>query len=331
MITIAITGIGGFIGRRMAERAQALGWSVRGLDLAEAALAPLLAQGVDARQGDVTDAQALDALFAGVDLVFHAAAVVAEDGPAALYERVNNQGTRAVCEAARRAGVRRLIHLSSIMVYGFDYPSEVTEDGPFNVAGNLYNETKLSSERIALQYNVPERGLGVIVIRPGDVYGAGSVPWVLRPLQMMQRHQFVLPMMGRGLINHVHVDNLIDGILLAHAQDRCGEVFNITDDQATSCREFFAFHLRMLGRSWVPVLPSALVLALVGLMDVVLPRLGQPSPARPAAIRFLMRRHKVSCARAREVLGYAPAISLQQGMRVLERELRAAHRIQGPN
>jgi nucleoside-diphosphate-sugar epimerase len=327
MTTIAITGIGGFIGLRMAKRALRQGWTVRGIDLSPAGVERARQLGAEATVGDVNDADALAEVFAGCDLVFHTAAVVQEDGPRELYDRVNNQGTRTVCQVAQAQGVHRLIHLSSIMVYGFNYSEGVTEEGPFDVAGNPYNETKLSSERIALSFNQPEQGFGVIVIRPGDVYGLGSVPWVMRPIEAMQKHQFILPDRGRGVINHVHVDNLISGVLLAYEHDRCGEAFNITDDQATPSAEFFLYQAQMLGRKRIYSVPSWVMAGAVQVTDRLLPKIGIASPMKPSAIKFLLRRNKISCAKAREQLGYRPTISLAEGMKQLEIELRAAHLI----
>lgn len=136
MKRLAITGIGGFIGRRMAERALADGWQVTGLDISPAAAERLAPLGIEVVIGDINDRRAVAQAFAGANVVFHTAAVVEEDGPRELYERVNNQGTQSVCEVAREAGVRRLVHLSSIMVYGFNYPEEVSEAGPFADDGN---------------------------------------------------------------------------------------------------------------------------------------------------------------------------------------------------
>ena len=324
MTTIAITGIGGFIGLRMAKRAVRMGWTVRGIDLSPVGVDRARQIGADATVGDVNDAVALAEVFAGADLVFHTAAVVQEDGPSELYDRVNNQGTRTVCTVARAQGVPRLIHLSSIMVYGFDYPDGISEEGPFDVAGNIYNETKLSSERIALSFNDPAQGFGVIVIRPGDVYGLGSVPWVMRPVAAMQKHQFLLPDGGRGVINHVHVDNLINGVLLAYERDRCGQAFNITDDQATAGAEFFLYLAHMLGQKRIYTVPGWLMVGIVEVSDRLLPRLGIESPMKPSAMKFLQRQHKISCQKAREQLGYHPGITLDEGMKQLEIELRAA-------
>ena len=245
--------------------------------------------------------------------MFHTAAIVEEDGPRDLYERVNIEGTRTVCNVAQQLGVRRLVHLSSVMVYGFDYPQDVAEDGPVDGQGNVYNDTKLASERVALSFNDPQR-LGVIVIRPGDVYGRGSLPWVTRPVQMLRRGVFMLPGRGSGVINHVHVDNLIDGVMLAVDHDAIGEAFNITDGVATRCDAFFAPHARLAGVRRVPALPTWAVMLLMRLSQPWWRLRGQTPPASPTALRFLLRRHRYSIAKAQARLGYQPRIDLEQGM-----------------
>lgn len=311
--TIAITGIGGFIGLRMAERARANGWTVRGLDLSPAGAERARAAGAEVVVGSVNDAAAVAAALQGADWVFHTAAIVEEDGPRDLYERVNIEGTRTVCNVAQQLGVRRLVHLSSVMVYGFDYPQDVAEDGPVDGQGNVYNDTKLASERVALSFNDPQR-LGVIVIRPGDVYGRGSLPWVTRPVQMLRRGVFMLPGRGSGVINHVHVDNLIDGVMLAVDHDAIGEAFNITDGVATRCDAFFAPHARLAGVRRVPALPTWAVMLLMRLSQPWWRLRGQTPPASPTALRFLLRRHRYSIAKAQARLGYQPRIDLEQGM-----------------
>ncbi|MDD3763635.1 MAG: NAD-dependent epimerase/dehydratase family protein [Nevskiales bacterium] len=319
MTALAITGIGGFIGLRMAQRARAMGWTVRGLDHAQVAATRARDAGAEVVVGDVNDSEALRAAFAGADIVFHTAAVVEEDGPREHYERINVEGTRHVARIAAELGVRRLVHLSSVMVYGFDYPDGVGEDGPFRDDGNIYNETKLRSEQVAMAAHRPG-GLEVIVIRPGDVYGAGSQPWVQRPLQMIGQGLFMLPDGGRGVINHVHVDNLIDGILLALERSATGEAFTISDGVATPCRAFFGWHARMAGRRLRSV-PSWLLLPLIGGVGVAYRLFGRKPPASTAAIRFLMRRGAYSIDKARRVLGYVPRITLEQGMRSIAAEL----------
>lgn len=327
MTVIAITGVGGFIGQRMVERARALGWQVRGIDHSAAAAERSRALGADVTVADINDHDALKAVFVGADYVFHTAAIVAEDGAPADYQRVNVDGTRSVCQAAVISQVKRLVHLSSVMVFGFDYPEEVSEDGPLKGQGNIYNETKITSEAVALSFNTPD-ALGVIVIRPGDVYGANSQPWLLRPVELLRQNLFALPDFGRGVINHVHVDNLLDGVFLALEKDTIGEVFTITDGVATPCRKFFSFHASIAGKALIPLLPTW---ALAGFMRASLPLWKLRHVAPPASaegIRFLLRRHRYSIAKARRVLGYEPRISLEQGMHAIMVQARQSQSTQ---
>ena len=328
MTTLAITGIGGFIGHRMVQRAFDEGWRVRGFDINARAVARAEEAGAEAVVGDVGDPEFLREAFDGVDVVFHTAAIVDEGGPRELFERVNVSGTRNVCRAARDAGVQRLVHLSSVMVYGFDYPDGVSETAELSEQTNIYCATKQESDRIVRDFH-ETGGLEVIVIRPGDVYGAGSRPWVLRPLEVMEAGLFSLPAGGDGVINHVHVDNLLDAVFLALDKGATGEVFNVTDGEATAAKEFFRYHAEWLGQGGVSTLPTPLIKGFATVAAPLWRLFGSEPPATVDAVNFLLRRAKISTERARSELGYAPALSLEEGMERVAVQLRRQGRIGG--
>jgi len=321
--TLAITGIGGFIGLRMAERARERGMQVQGLDVSTAAADLARQKGARVVIGDVTDSAAVSEASRGADVMFHTAAIIEEDGDPALFRRVNVEGTRTVAECARAAGVRRFVQLSSVMVYGFTYPPFVAEDGPFRGEGNPCCETKLESDRLVLGLHAPG-AFDVTVIRPGDVYGARSRPWVLRPLELMRKRIFFLIDGGRGTMNHVHVDNLLDAVFLALERRAAGEAFNVTDGAQTSFADYFGRLARMLGRKRLPSAPGTLVRRGFSLAGRAGALMGLRLPVSPAAVDFVCRPHPYSIDRARRVLGYEPRISLDQGMAEVEHALRAA-------
>lgn len=309
MTTLATTGVGGFIGLQLARRALARGLRVQGLELSEAGAARARHSGVDVYVGSVSDPIAVRNALVGADFVVHTAAVVEEDGPRDLYEQVNVLGTRHVARFASELGAQKLVHISSVMVYGFDFPDGVGEDGPFTRDQNPYNATKLASEREAMAYH-RVRGLQVSVLRPGDVYGPASRPWVTRPLELLARGDFVLPARGRGLMNPVHVDNLVDAIFLALERDVPGEAFNITDGCPLEAREYFGTLARMIGIQRVPTAPTWLLRLLLR-HGRFLSKTPLPSPA---ALGFLARRGSYDISKARRVLGYEPKVSLAEGM-----------------
>jgi nucleoside-diphosphate-sugar epimerase len=321
--TIAITGIGGFIGARMIERATELGMKVKGLDAAPAAADTARRLGADVVVGDVNDGDAVARASRGADVMFHTAAIVEEDGDMSLYRRVNVDGTRTVAEISQREGVRQFVQLSSVMVYGFTYPRFVAEDGPFRGEGNPYCETKLESDRVALEKHAPGT-FDVTVIRAGDVYGARSRPWVLRPLALMRKRIFFLIDGGRGTMNHVHVDNLLDAVFLSLEKRIAGQAFNVTDGADTTFADYFTRLARMIGREKLPSAPGSLVRGGFALAGRVGAKIGVRLPVSPAAVDFVCRPYPYGIERAREVLGYRPRITLDQGMAGVERDLRAA-------
>lgn len=313
MRSLFITGIGGFIGRRLAERALARGAAVSGVDSEERAVEAARDVGADAQRGDVTDAARMRQLVGRVDAVVHTAAIVREHGALETFRRVNVQGSVNVASAARAAGVPTFVQLSSVMVYGFDYPRDVTELGPFRGEGNPYCQTKIESEAAVLALN-DAGAFGVIVIRPGDVYGPGSVPWVERPLQMMAKKRLFLPAGGRGLINHVYVDDLINGIFLAIDARAYGEAFNVTGGEPSTCMDYFS-QLAKRGRLDPPrALPTPVMKAGAALVGR-LRRLGlTKDEASVDTVRYLMRMNRYSSEKARARLGYVPQVTLADGL-----------------
>jgi nucleoside-diphosphate-sugar epimerase len=315
--TLLITGIGGFIGRRTAQIATARGMQVWGLEL-DAERARSVEDSIRGARvivGDGTDPAVVAEAVRGVDIILHTAAIVKEGGPLTEFRRVNVEGTRMLAEAARNAGVSVFIQLSSVMVYGFRYPDLVAEDGPLRGEGNPYCITKIESEAAVMQLHDPDR-FDVIIIRPGDVYGPGSLPWVVRPLDLMRRGMFALVDGGRGIMNHVYVDNLVDGVLLAAEQpDRAGGLaFNITDGEATTWREYFTRLARAGGQREPVSVPGWLMkIAIYALNFLRMLFLLKPE-VLPQGVDFVRRPHAVSIERARDVLDYEPFVDLREGL-----------------
>jgi nucleoside-diphosphate-sugar epimerase len=318
--TLAITGIGGFIGMHAAERALARGMKVRGIDRDVDAVRRANGR-FDVFTGDVTDPAATAHLCQGANVVLHTAARVEEDGDLRDFRHDNVEGTRVVARGARAAGVSAVVHLSSVMVYGFRFRRHVTEEGPLNGDGNPYNITKIESEA-ALEQELTGASTRYVVVRPGDVYGPGSVPWVLRPLRLMKQRVFVLPDGGHGIMNHVFVDNLMDAIFASIEKEVSARAFNVTDDFETTFASYFRHIAAMIGRGAVPTLPSTVLRRTFGALAWGAHLLGRKPLAHPSAVDFLTRPQPYSVERARRELGYVPRVDLDGGMRRVEAWLR---------
>jgi len=312
---VFITGANGFIAKNLADRLRELGAQVSGVDLVAAP-----ADGVVA--GSILDPDAWADQLSGVDVVIHTAALVSNDAPLDKAWEVNVLGTQRVLRAAAAAGVKRFVHLSSIAAYGFDFPDGVDERDPVRVSGYSYVDTKVNSEAVVLAAHAAGE-IDVTIIRPGDVWGPASKPWTIIPLEMIKKGQLILPAGGRGIFSPVYIDNFVDGMVLALAADTAiGQIFILTDGYGMSCAQYFGRLAAMTGGQ-VRTLPTPLALALATLGGAVQRRLGRHSELTAATIGMLHRKGTYSIDKARNVLGFEPVVSFDDGMARVEQWARA--------
>lgn len=318
--TVLITGGAGFLGRALVdELLEDGGWDLRVLDIA---IREPLPDGVTAVQADILDQTALDRACTGVDAIVHAAGLV-DWGQAttAHLEAVNVEGVRAVVRAARRHGVRALVHTSTMdVVCGTAPVVDVDETTPFpDVFTNDYARTKAEGEAVALAAD--DERLRVCAVRPCGMFGERDpyhLPNVLRLLEAGR-----LPMRlgdGTARFQHVYVRNVAHAHVLALrdllSEDpvSAGQAYFVTDAEAV---DFFA-HLEpivtALGHR-LPErrLPEPVAMAVATAMEGVaalterlafLPRF-HPTMTR-SSVRFVCHDHTFDGSKAGRDLGYTP-------------------------
>ncbi|WGV26154.1 NAD-dependent epimerase/dehydratase family protein [Halotia branconii] len=311
---LLISGIDGFIGLRSAELALSQGMKIRGLQHSPEKTQKAQKLGVELLLGNITDPVIAQKACQEMDIVLHTAAVTQESGSLDYFREVNVEGTVNLAKAAKNAGVKTFVYLSSVLVYGFNYPDGVTEKGSLCGENNPYCQTTIEAEEILLQLNAPP-DFNVIIIRAGDVYGPGSIPWIVRPLLLMRQKLFALANDGLGVMNHVYVDNLIEGIFLAIEKEAYGEVFNITDGQKTSWKEYFT-RLAEIGGLPEPIsLPASMLKSVLWQQNLAKKLVGKKADIMPDSVDFVTRPYAYSIAKAQSRLNYQPKIDLEEGMR----------------
>jgi nucleoside-diphosphate-sugar epimerase len=286
--TIAVTGASGFIGAAVCSRLRADGDVPIAVDIS----------GEPDRRADVADPSSTVAALAGADAVVHAAAIVSERGRMADFVRVNTRGTRNVLDAA---GPRRAVVIASVAGWGYEFTRDLDEDSPPRPCGIPYVDTKGATETLALRR-------GATVIRPGDVYGPRSTPWVVRPLEMMRAGRFFLPHPGDGVMTPVYVDDLVDAVIRALDAPR-GRAYTVWDGQPVTARHYF----ETLKGAPVRTLPAPLLRAASRAMGM-----------GPAAVTFVTRRAAYPNDRARQELGWRLETSFDEGMARTREWARAA-------
>ncbi|MEO5832324.1 MAG: NAD-dependent epimerase/dehydratase family protein [Nakamurella sp.] len=319
---VLVTGATGLMGRRTADRLIRRGDELTVLQRRPARL--------DAREilGDVTDVDLVRDACRGQDVVLHLAAKVDAFGEWTDFERVNVSGTAAVLDGCRAAGVGRLVHVSSPSVAhgGHDLVGVGPEPAEPAAAGGHYARSKAIAEIAALAADDP--GLAVLVIRPHLVWGPGDTQLVARIIDRARSGR--LPLIGNGaaLIDSTYVDNAADAMVAA--VDRVGAVHGealvVSNGEPRPVGEILR---RICSAAGVPGprgrVPAGLAAAAGALVERVW-RTGLVS-GEPPLTRFLAEQlstaHWFDQRRTREVLGWAPAISIDEGFRLLAASYRA--------
>jgi nucleoside-diphosphate-sugar epimerase len=313
---VLVTGAAGFIGRVLAGRLRDDGAEVVGVDREADPAAGIVA-------GDVSEPGAWQEAAAGCDVVVHTAALVGMPTDTSRFWAVNVRGTRLALEAAASHGVGRFVHLSSVVAFGLDFPDGVDERHPVRPTGVPYTDTKIASEQAVLMAHAAGEQ-EVVVVRPGDVYGPGSRPWTLLPLDLMRARRFVLPARGRGIHSPIYVDDLVDGIVRAvQAPAARGRVITLSGGIGVETRDYFGRLGRMIGMS-VPTVPTAIALAGATIQDRIARLRGTPNELTPDAVRYVaLRRGTYGIETARQLLDWTPRVDLDEGMARTETWLRA--------
>jgi nucleoside-diphosphate-sugar epimerase len=316
---VLITGVTGFIAGHLAERLAAAGVRVRGTARRPAAAAWLAEQGVEVVPADLLAPESLRQAARGCAAVVHAAAWTGGpelDAPNAW--RTNVEGTANVLAAARAAGAARIIYLSSVAVYGLNRAAVVDETAFTPPVGQLYPDSKITAEAM-----VRAAGLPYVIVRPASTYGPRGSAWSIGPIQQIQQGRLTLLGRDTGLVTPGYIDNVVGGLLLTLRHPTAlGEAFNLCDDRAVTYRAFYLAYARMLGRSRLPTVPGWLtIFARTAPARVARQALRRP-PIGPWSLHFRRNPSQFSVAKAQRLLGYVPAVDLDEGMRRTEAWLR---------
>jgi len=312
---IFITGALGFVGRALAAQYRELGAKTCGLDIrADTAL--------DVVAGDVSKQDEWQDAVNGCDLVIHTAAIVTNNVSRTEAWRVNVLGTRRVLDAAIKSGVKRFVHISSLAAMRFILDDQANESAPVMPTGNPYVDTKIASEQTVLAAHAAGE-IACTIIRPADVYGPGSRPWTLVPVQMIQKGLFLLPAHGRGIFRAIYIDDLVNGVMFAAEKDEgIGQIFILGGEKAVTCETFFGHYHRMLGKGTPLLMNTSTAVAIAEIGRVLFTLLGKQTELGRGAMEMLSKKNTVSNAKAHNLLGWEPQVDLDEGMRRTEVWLR---------
>ncbi|MBX3053007.1 MAG: NAD-dependent epimerase/dehydratase family protein [Caldilineaceae bacterium] len=323
---VLVTGATGALGPRVVTALHNAGYRVRTLSLAPPPPG-LLPTSVETILGDITDEDAVRAAMDGIEMVVHLAALLHIVNPSPerrpQYEHINVDGTRIIVDAARAAGIGRLVFFSTIAVYGQGGSKLLDEDAqPY--PNTLYAETKLAAERIVLDAKRADgQPLGV-VLRLGAVYGSRIKGNYQRLVRALAHGRFVP--IGDGSNRRTLIcdkDVARAALLAAQHPAAAGKVYNVTDGQFHTVGEINRAICAALGRKpprfYIPTGPARLA---AGLLEDAAHLLGRRSPVGRATIDKYTEDVAVDGQRIQRELGFQPAYDLYAGWQDAVDEMR---------
>ncbi len=327
---VLVTGGGGFLGAAICRLLLARGDAVVTLQRSPP---PADAPGnVDWRRGDIANAATVADAAHGCEAIIHTAAKAGDWGPEADYRRANVQGTRNVLEACRSLGIPWLVHTSSPSVVHAGRDIEGGDEA-LPIASHFtaaYPETKAEAERLVLAADGSAAGsatLRTVTLRPHLIWGPGDPHLLPRLVEKARRGRLALPGADKR-IDTVYVDNAAQAHLdaldtLRRDPDRCGgKAYFISNGEPRAQGEVIAALLKAAGvEVRIVTVPAGLALAAGSVLEKTWRalRLKSEPPVTRFAAEHLATAHWFDISAARRDLGYAPAVSIDEGLRRLAR------------
>jgi nucleoside-diphosphate-sugar epimerase len=312
-----VTGGSGFIGGRLVERLVTEGHPVRALARSEESARRVAGLGAEPVLGDIGDCDSLAAAAAGAEVAFHLAAQLGEWGPWEEFERGNVEGTRNALAACAGAGVRRFVHCGTEAALMAGEPLvHVDEMAPLRPDSRApYPATKARAEQEVRKAS--REGFETVVLRPRFVWGKGDTTLLPEVVATVEAGKWAWVGGGRNVTDTTHVDNVVEGLLLAAERGRPGEAYFVTDGEPVVFREFVTALLETQGieppgRS-IPAWTAAPLARIAEAAWRVLPLSGAP-PMTTFRSWLLTQECTIDISKARSELGYAPIVTQEQGL-----------------
>lgn len=282
-----VTGGTGFLGSNIALRLVERRWEVRILERPGASRVLLEGGPFEFVSGDVLQSETLPAALKGIDVVFHASGVVDywNQGVERMYQ-VNVQGTRNVMEACLKAGIERVVHISSTAAMGIHPDKLVDESFTFNVMPEhfVYGHSKFQAEEIA--YDFINKGLPVVIVNPTTVIGPRDIRKVSSGIVVEVVKHCVPPLVPPGGINIVPICDAAQGTIEAATKGRTGERY-ILGGENMSHLQIYQTIADVVGCGMkLKAMPRWQVSIIAGLTDMLQPQTSGPVPLTGTRLRL---------------------------------------------
>ena len=312
-----ITGATGFMGARLCKALSERGDEIHALVLPGEDYSHISRFIAEAREGDITNPLSLVGVADGVDVVYHLAARVVDNGSYDDFYKPILDGTRNMLEAcADRAG--RFVYVSSICACGTGrHMKGLTESDECQKTGVYYGDAKLEAEML-VKSHAADFPKGFVIARPDTVIGPRSV-WVNELGKMIRDSIFTYFDGGRYSAGLIYIDDLVDGLVLCGVKDQAaGQTYFFGSGWEVSWKQYLDDLAVLFGKKIRFSLPFKFAWAL----GYVSEKISQPLGIRPMitrhAVGLLGRDLDVDCSKAKCELGWKTRVSYDDAMKEIK-------------
>lgn len=312
-----VTGGSGFVGRALIRRLLERGVPVRALARSVTAADVIRQLGAEPIMGGLDDVAVMRDGMAGCDVVYHSAARVTPGGGRDDYFHDNVEGTQNVLAAASAVdSVKRFVHVGTEAVLaGDDRPIRNADESwsyPLDPAG-LYPWSKGLAEQAVIAANGPK--LQTVSVRPRMIWGQGDTTLLPLFIDMATTGKLRWVDGGRYLTSTCHVENVVEGLLLAAEKGAPGQIYFVTDGEPRPFRDFVSAMLETQGiKAPRGSVPRFVIKAVVRASEIAWALLPGEPPLGDTAYALALQEVTVSDAKARAELGYQGRVSVEQGL-----------------
>lgn len=318
-----VTGATGLLGSHIVEQLIQRGRPVRALVRKNSDTSWLKAQGVELAYGDVTDKESLRQAMQGIACVYHAAARVGDWGPWHEFVSISIDGTRNVLDVVRDLKIPRLIHISSISVFG--HPDGdgrvIDETAPIGVnvfKWSYYTRTKVEAEKMVMEY-YRKYAIPVTAVRPSWMYGPRDRASLPRMARMIRTGKIKLVGPGDNKLNVTYAGNVAECCILAADNPKSiGQVYSACSDGDITQKQFVDLLAKELGCPPVTKsVPFKLAYNVAFILEVFghLFKTKKPPMITRYAIWLYGRRTFFTPEKARRELGWKSTVGYEEGVK----------------
>ena len=307
---ILVTGGTGFTGTALVKRLSKQGNLVRILARNSSDTSMFKNDKVVIQRGDIRDANSVRNAVAGMDYVYHLAAI--SRGGAITHKKyweVNVEGTRNIMDACKEKTVRKILHCSTVDVLGSILKPPADETCPYNPLDYM-QKTKCEGEKIALSY-YQKYELPVVVVRPATIFGPGDMR-LLKLFQLIAKKRFIMIGEGKTYAHLIYIDDLINGFELCIRKGTAGRIYNFAGTTYVTLNELVQIIAKELRVSLstklkLPVLPIYL---LASVCETICAPLGLKPPIFKRRVDFYTKNRAFDISLSVKELGYRPGHDL---------------------